>query len=399
MQPLAAGTDMFAFVNGRVMTERGLIAGLAVLVEGSHIAGIVAAGDTRLVDLHRCDLQGRMLLPGFIDSQCNGGGGVLFNNAPTVESLKTIAAAHRRFGTTGFMATLITDDAETTRVAVDAVAQAIAQNVPGLLGVHLEGPFLNAKRKGIHDSKKFRQPDEGDLQLLTRGDAGVMMVTLAPERVTPDVIRYLAGCGVVVSAGHTAADYETTRAALNAGMRGFTHLFNAMTPLTSREPGAVGAALDDPDSWCGVIVDGHHVHPASLRVAIAAKAPGKVMLVTDAMPPVGADRPDFVLDGQTITDVNGVCMNASGTLAGSALDMATAVRNTVRMLGVPLAEASRMASAYPAAFLGLSGQRGAIVSGQRADFAVVDDDIRVHETWIGGIRYDAAGVGSVPQAV
>ncbi|HEY8683494.1 MAG TPA: amidohydrolase family protein, partial [Rhodanobacter sp.] len=187
-----------------------------------------------------------------------------------------------------------------------------------------------------------------------------------------------------VCAGHTAADHATTRAALAAGVRGFTHLFNAMTPLGSREPGVVGAALDDVDSWCGLIVDGQHVHPATLRVAIAAKARGKMLLVTDAMPPVGSDHPAFVLNGETITAKDGVCRTAQGVLAGSALDMAGAVRNAVQLLGLPLDEAVCMASTWPADFLGLGASHGRIAAGYQADLVVLDDDYHVRQGWIGG---------------
>ena len=372
-----------AIVNARVMTEHGLLPGLAVVLDGERIAGLMPETAAQLADLPQQDLGGHLLLPGFIDTQCNGGGGVLFNNAPTVESLRIMAATHRRFGTTGLLPTLITDTAEAMRAAIAALSQAIAEGVPGVLGMHLEGPFLNTEHKGIHDAGKFRLPDEADIALIA-GSPGATLVTLAPERVSDATIRRLADAGVIVAAGHTAADYDSTRAALRAGVRGFTHLFNAMTPLASRAPGAVGAALDDPHSWCGVIVDGHHVHPASLRVAIAAKPRGKVMLVTDAMPPVGSEASEFLLDGRTITCDGFVCRSADGTLAGSALDMAAALRNTVHMLNLPLAEASRMASAYPADFLGLAGDRGRIASGQRADFVVLDDDLSVLQTWIAG---------------
>lgn len=381
--------EALALVNGVVLIDRSLHAGLAVLVRGGRIAGLVAAGDARLADAQQHDLQGRLLLPGFIDSQCNGGGGVLFNAAPTLESLRVIAAAHRRFGTTGFLPTLISDTPEVMRAAVDAVAAAIAEGVPGVLGIHLEGPFLSRARHGIHDAGQFRLPDDHDFALLARSDLGVRMATLAPECVSPGFIERLVSAGVIVSAGHTSADHATTRAALDAGLRGFTHLFNAMTPLTSREPGVVGAALDDANSWCGVIVDGQHVHPATLRVALAAKAKGKLMLVTDAMPPVGAERPDFVLDGQRIVCIDGACRSDAGVLAGSALGMVDAVRNTVNLLGLPLAEAVRMASAYPAAFLGLTATRGHIATGLRADFVEMDPDYRIHATWIDGTAYAA----------
>jgi len=380
---------LLALVHGRVLTDEGLREDVAVLVREGHVLALAAEDDPRMAQAERRDLAGALLLPGFIDVQVNGGGGLLFNDAPTVETLRVIAQAHRRFGTTGLLPTLITDTAATMRAALDAVDAAIAQCVPGILGIHIEGPFLAPARKGIHDASLFRTPDADDLLALTAQRRGVVMLTLAPERVDLAVIARLAHAGVRVVAGHTAADYATTRAALDAGVCGFTHLYNAMSPLTSREPGVVGAALDDPASWCGLIVDGHHVHPASLRIAINAKPPGKCVLVTDAMPPVGGARPNYTLNGQTIVAREGICMNEAGVLAGSALDMASAVRNTVNLLGLPLAEASRMASAYPAEWLGLEQTHGRIAPGQRADFAVLDDTLHVRETWIGGERRGA----------
>lgn len=375
-----------ALVNGRVLTDNGFQGGFAVLVDGDTITGLALPSDPRVRAAERHDLGGRTLLPGFIDCQVNGGGGVLFNDAPTVDTIRTIGEAHARFGTTGFLPTLISDDAEVMAKAIDAVNDAVAQGVPGVLGIHLEGPFIAPERKGVHDAAKFRIADADDIAMVARRHGGVTLLTLAPERASPDVLRQLVDNGVIVCAGHTAANYETTRDALAMGVRGFTHLFNAMTPFTSREPGVVGAALEDAASWCGLIVDGHHVHPAALRVAIAAKAPQRMMLVTDAMPPVGSDNPNFVLKGETITARDGVCQTADGTLAGSALDMAGAVRNTVNMVGVAYDEAARMASTYPAAFLGLGGTHGRIAAGCRADFVVMDDAYAVGETWIGGER-------------
>ncbi|WP_430392214.1 N-acetylglucosamine-6-phosphate deacetylase [Dyella sp. 20L07] len=382
-------TPLTALINGRVLTDHGPQVGLAVLVRGERIEAIVRADDSRVAQAKAHDLEGRLLLPGFIDVQVNGGGGVLFNAEPTVEALAAISAAHRQFGTTGFLPTLITDTADVMRKALDAVDAAIEQGVPGVLGIHLEGPFLATARKGIHDASLFRLPNAEDIAAITRNRRGVVMLTLAVEEVPLDTIRQLSEAGVLVVAGHTAANYTTTRAALDAGVCGFTHLYNAMTPLGSREPGVVGAALDDPHSWCGLIVDGHHVHPVALRVAIAAKARGKSVLVTDAMPPVGAANPEYVLNGQTIVARDGICQSDAGVLAGSALDMATGVRNLVNMVGLPLAEASRMASAYPAAWLGLDRTHGRLVAGQRADFAVLDDGLVTHETWVGGVRYPA----------
>jgi N-acetylglucosamine-6-phosphate deacetylase len=373
-----------ALVNGRVLTEAGFRDDLAVLVERDRIVDLMSPDDARIAAATTHDLQGGYLLPGFIDCQVNGGGGVLFNNSPDIEALRRIGQAHRRFGTTGYLPTLISDDVETMRKAVAAVREAIEQRVPGVLGIHLEGPYLAPARKGTHDAGKFRVPDAREIELATSLDNGCTLITLAPEQVPSADIRALVGGGAIVAAGHTAGTYEQVRAGLDAGIRGFTHLYNAMSPLQGREPGAVGAALEDRGSWCGIIVDGVHVHPASLRVALAAKPRGKVFLVTDAMPPVGADDPSYVLYGETITVRDGVVRNAAGALAGSALDMITAVRNAVGMLGLSLAEAARMASTYPADFMGLGDRCGRISAGYRADFVALDDALDVIATWIGG---------------
>ncbi|MGN7726850.1 N-acetylglucosamine-6-phosphate deacetylase [Luteimonas sp. 22616] len=373
-----------ALANGRVLLDDGLHDGVAVLVEGRDIVAVVRDDDPRVRAAELHDLRGGTLLPGFIDAQVNGGGGVLFNNAPTVDAIATIARAHRRFGTTGLLPTLISDDLDVMREAIAAVREAIARGVPGVLGIHLEGPYLAPARKGTHDAGKFRVPDAAEIELATSLDNGATLLTLAPEQVPVDAVHAFARRGAIVAAGHTAASYEQARAGLDAGVRGFTHLYNAMTPLQGREPGVVGAALEDRDSWCGIIVDGVHVHAASLRVALAAKPRGKLFLVTDAMPPVGADSPDYVLYGETITARDGVVRNAEGALAGSALDMATAVRNAVSMLGLPLEEAARMASLYPAQFLGIDGALGRIAPGYRADLVLLDDALQVATTWIAG---------------
>ena len=378
-----------ALINGRVLTATGVRGDLAVLIEGGRIVALAAAGDARIRDADTHDLAGHMLLPGFIDVQVNGGGGVLFNDAPTLETIRRIGAAHRQYGTTGFLPTLISDDADVMRAALAAVDAAIEQQVPGVLGIHLEGPYIAPARRGAHDPAKFRVPDAREIDLVCSLRRGVTVLTLAPEQVSAEVVRELVARDVIVCIGHTAASYEDARVALAAGARGFTHLYNAMSPLQGRAPGVVGAALEDRDSWCGIIVDGHHVHPAALRVALAAKAAGKLMLVTDAMPPVGADTPSYELYGEVITAVDGVVRNAAGSLAGSALDMATAVRNAVQLLGVSLEEAARMASRYPAQFLNVDDRLGEIAEGYQADLVLLDDALQVRATWIAGQREDA----------
>ena len=372
-----------AFTNGRILTDRGFETDVTVLVEDGYIVAGVPGPPPK--DAQVVDLAGRYLVPGFIDTQVNGGGDVLFNDDPTADGLRRIASAHRRYGTTGMLPTLISDDVEVMRRAIDATREALAQAVPGVLGVHLEGPYLNAARKGVHDPSKFHTPDASELDLVASlGKDGVTLVTLAPERFEAATLRALAGRGVVIAAGHTAATYEQLRDGFANGITGITHLFNAMTPMNSREPGAVGAALENPDAWCGLIVDGYHVHDATLRVAIAARPRGKMMLVTDAMPPVGGQREAFSLYGVEMICRDGQCTTADGTLAGSALDMASAVRNTVQRLGLPLEEACRMASQYPAEFIGLGGELGRIAPGYRADLVVLDEALGVQGSWIAG---------------
>lgn len=373
--------------NGRVLTPAGPHQDLDVIIEDGRIAALAPRGESR-GDLH--DLQGGVLIPGFIDTQVNGGGGVLFNDDPTAEGVAAIGAAHRRFGTTGFLPTLISDDLEVIDHAIDAVEHAISRGVPGVLGIHIEGPFLNVRRKGIHDSSKFRVLEEAQVQRLTRLKGGRTMITLAPEMTTPEMIRRLVAAGAVVSAGHTDADYPTMRAALDAGLTGVTHLFNAMSQLGNRAPGVVGAALEDQSAWCGLIVDGHHVDPVTLKLALRCRPHDRFMLVTDAMPSVGAAADHFHLQGRRILVRNGACRDENGVLAGSDLDMASAVRNSVQMLGLDLATAVMMASAAPAAFLGMQGLRGVIAPGQAADLVLLDDALSPQATWIAGRKQASA---------
>jgi N-acetylglucosamine-6-phosphate deacetylase len=373
-----------ALINGRVLCGGQLAQDRCVLIEHGRILDVPAASDPRCRAVRQHDLGGALLLPGFIDSQVNGGGGVLFNDSPSVESIATIGRAHRRFGTTGFLPTLISADLEVVARAIAAVRAAIAARIPGVLGIHIEGPFLNVARKGVHDPAMLRELDASALGLLTSLGEGRTLVTLAPEMTTPELIGQLVARGIVVSAGHTNASYAEIRGALAHGLSGFTHLFNAMSQLTGREPGVVGAALDDPHSWCGIIVDGEHTDPVVLRIALRCKPHDRFMLVTDAMPSVGTDQDSFELQGRRISVRGQACFDEDGRLAGSNIDMASCVRNAVAMLGVPLPAAVRMASEWPAAFLGLADEHGRIAPGYRANLVAADEELNVLETWIDG---------------
>jgi N-acetylglucosamine-6-phosphate deacetylase len=372
-----------ALTGARVFDGTRLIDGQAVVIDGDTIVAVTPERDIPATTARR-RIEG-LLAPGFIDCQVNGGGGVLFNDEATVAGVAAIGRAHRRFGTTGFLPTLITDERHRMHDALRATETAIAAKVPGVLGVHLEGPFLNPERKGIHDSRFMRAIDDEDIARIMAAHAGRILMTIAPEKVSTQTIARLAAAGIVLSAGHTTASFETIRAARDAGLTGFTHLFNAMPPLAGRHPGPVGAALDDPECWCGLIVDLHHVSAASLRVAIAAKGWERMMLVTDAMPSVGWDKSTFTLLGRIVSRKDGKLTTEDGTLAGSDLDMASAVRNSVAVLGLPLEAALHMASRAPAEFMGLGRKLGRIAPGYRASLVLLDENLGAAETWIDGV--------------
>jgi N-acetylglucosamine-6-phosphate deacetylase len=373
-----------AYINGRVLARGQIEQDLTIVVNGDRIEQVTHLGHAALDGKKVIDLGGNYVLPGFIDTQVNGGGGVLFNDSPDVAGIKSMSKAHWQFGTTGFLPTLISDELDVIRQGVAAVDAAIEQGVPGVLGIHLEGPFLTSERRGVHDARKLQQLTHEIINVLEPVNLGKSIITLAPEMVSPDMVRKLTDKGFIVCAGHSNASYEQANAAIAQGLRGFTHLFNAMSQLGAREPGMVGAALDAENTWCGVIADNHHVSPASLRVAYQCKGREKLMLVTDAMPPVGTSQKEFSMLGKTITVSDGVCKDPSGTLAGTALDMISAVRNIMKATGCRLADASHMASTGPATFLGLHENRGSIEAGNRADLVIVDDELEVGTTLIGG---------------
>jgi N-acetylglucosamine-6-phosphate deacetylase len=326
---------------------------------------------------------GTFLAPGFIDLQVNGGGGVLLNEQPTADGMRAIARAHRRFGTTACLPTLISDTRERMRTAIAAARSAAGRD--GILGLHLEGPFISPRRPGVHRPDRVAQVSAGDLEdLREAARAGTSLVTLAPECVPAGFVRTLASSGVRVSIGHSEASAGVVMQAVADGATGVTHLFNAMPAMSAREPGIAGAALADKRLAAGLIVDGIHVDPVSIRVAFAAKGADRIALVTDAMPTVGAALERFELMGRTITLTNGRLTTEEGTLAGAHLDMASAVRNAVRLAGLPLEQALRAASLTPARFLGLDKERGVLVAGARADLVALTADLNVVATWLDG---------------
>jgi N-acetylglucosamine-6-phosphate deacetylase len=373
----------FALTGARVFDGESIRNEMAVVIDGVRITEVIAVKNLAK-GVERRILNGGLLVPGFIDVQVNGGGGALLNDNPTVTTVRRIAESHRKFGTTGMLPTVITDAPEVLSKAIAAVKAARAENIPGVLGIHIEGPFLDKERKGAHEARFIREMTEADVAQIVNADCGSIMLTLAPNRVAPALIKSLAGKGVLVSLGHSEASVAEVTKALASGARAFTHLFNAMSQLNGREPGMVGAALTDRDSYCGLIADGFHVHNAAMKVALAAKPCSRIMLVTDAMPTAAGGPDSFELQGRKIHLKNGKLQLDDNTLAGSNLTMDEAVRYCVERLGVALEDALCMASLNPASFLRRDHELGRIKPGYLASLVHLDDDLRVLETWIDG---------------
>lgn len=385
-------SDLLAIAGARIFDGYDWHEDAALLVEFGHVCGVVGAGSIP-ANAEVVHLAGGMIVPGFIDLQVNGGGGVLFNNDPSVAAIRTICAAHAQFGTTALLPTLITDTVVVNVAAIAAGKVAAGQGVPGFLGLHLEGPHLSLARKGTHDGALIRPMDNADMARLiaARAELPNLLCTVAAETVTPDQIAALAAAGIVVSLGHSDADTTTAKAAFAAGASMATHLFNAMSQLGNREPGVVGAVLTEDAAYAGLIADGIHVHPATIQVALRAKTgEGRLFLVTDAMSQTGTDLTELTLNGRTITRADGALRLADGTLAGADLDMIDAVEFMHAEIGLPLEEAVRMASLYPARAMGIEAEFGHLQPGAVASFVHLSADRKVRATWIGGAEVFAA---------
>ena len=382
-QPDPASRAPHAVMADRVFDGHRWHDQAAVLIEAGRIKGIAKAADVPGDMPVRKLPAGSILAPGFIDLQVNGGGGVLLNDSPTADAMRAIARAHRRYGTTACLPTLITDTRDQMRRAIEAAQQAVGAD--GVLGLHLEGPFLSPQRPGVHRPDLIAAADDQDREWLSALDRkGHWLVTLAPECVPAGFVNSLTAAGVRVSAGHSEASAKIMSRAMDEGLTGVTHLFNAMPAMTAREPGIVGTALADARLTAGLIVDGIHVDPLSVTAAFRAKGADGIALVTDAMPTVGATATKFDLMGRTVTLEQGRLQTAEGTLAGAHLDMASAVRNAVRLAGIALEDALRAASLTPAKFMGVDNERGALTSGARADLVALTGEFAVTDTWIGG---------------
>lgn len=384
-------TDRFALTGARIFDGADWHDRAALVIADGIVEGVMAADSPS--DIRRIPLDGGMLVPGFIDLQVNGGGGVLLNERPSVEGIRTICETFAPFGTTGLLPTLITDTPEVTNRTIEAGIEAAKRVIPGFLGLHLEGPHLSIARKGAHDPQLIRPMDDADLQHLVDARAALpnLLTTLAAETVRPEQIAALTSAGIVVSIGHSDAGYAATRAAAEAGASMVTHLFNAQSQIGNREPGVVGAALDLGTLGAGLIADGIHVGAATIGIALRAKrGPGKIFLVTDAMSLTGSAEQSLTLNGRMIHRANGALRLADGTLAGADLTMIDAVAYMHRTIGLPLDEALRMASLYPSQAMGIGDRYGQLMRGAIASMVHVSDSLEVRATWIGGRQVYAA---------
>lgn len=380
-------TSKTAFTGARIFDGAEWHDRMALVVTDGRVEGLIAADSP--TDAMRVPADGALIVPGFIDLQVNGGGGALLNDTPTVDAIRTICAAFARFGTTACLPTIVTDTVDKNVATIAAGIAAVEQGVSGFLGLHLEGPHLAVSRKGAHDPRLIRPMDESDLQRLIEAKRQLpnLLITVAAETVGPEQVSRLAAAGVTVSIGHSDGTYAQVKAAAEAGASVVTHLFNAQSQIGNREPGVVGAALDLPSISAGLIADGIHVHPASIGIALRAKrGPGQIFLVTDAMSITGTDWQSFELTGRTVYRKDGALRLADGTLAGADLTMIDAIRYMHETIGLPLDEALRMASLYPAMAIRTDATHGHLRRGARADFAVLGDDLSVRSTWIGGSK-------------
>ena len=376
---------MYALTQGRIYTGYEVLDQHAIIIKDGLIDRICPQAELP-ADIETRDVDGALIAPGFIDLQLNGCGGVQFNDDPaavSVETLKTMQKANEKSGCTSFLPTLITSSDELMKRAVEVMRAWLSQNRHQALGLHLEGPWLNPIKKGTHNPDFIRKPEKELVDFLCENADVISKITLAPEQVSSDVIRQLSAAGIVISAGHSHATYDEARRGISAGISFATHLYNAMPTTSGREPGLIGALFDSPDIWCGVIADGLHVHFANIRNAKRIKG-DKLILVTDATAPAGANIDQFVFAGKTIYYRNGLCVDENGTLSGSSLTMIEAVKNSVEHIGIALDEALRMATLYPARAMGIDAQLGSIAAGKVANLTVFTRDYKITRTIVNG---------------
>ena len=354
----------------------------ALLVEGKSIVDIVDKNNTP-DNFNKIELDQGILAPGFIDLQVNGGGGVLFNNSPNKESLNTIIKAHQFFGTTSVMPTVISDSLEVLEQCIKTVTEEIKNN-SSLLGIHIEGPFFNTKYRGVHQKQYISTINSDYLNLFESLKGFPVMLTLAPECISSQQLKHLTSLGIKTLAGHSDASYDELDDAIKNGLDGFTHLFNAMSQISAREPGVVGSALHFENTFASIIVDLHHVHPSLIQLAYQLKPTGKLFFISDSMATINHGKPSFELYDEVVNESDGRLVNSEGKLAGSSITQIDAVKNAYQKCNIPLNQALAMASRYPAEYLGIENHLGSLKPGYRADLVHFDSNFKVHNAWVSG---------------
>lgn len=378
---------MYALTNAQIYTGYEILENHALVISENLINTICPIKNLPHWIAQR-DLNGSVLAPGFIDLQLNGCGGVQFNDtleALSVETLKTMQVTNQRFGCTSFLPTLISSSDAFMQRAVEVMRTFLVdQDMNQALGLHLEGPYLSADKKGIHDPALIRLPTEKMLTYLCENSDVISKITLAPEEMEASVVRRLHAAGIHISIGHSNATYAQAKASFASGINFATHLFNAMPPLTGREPGVMGAIFDTPEIYCGIIADGLHVNWANVRNAKRIKG-NRLVLVTDATAPAGVDSINkFIFAGKIIHYHDGLCVAEDGTLSGSSLTMIKAVRNSVEYADIALDEALRMATLYPARAIGIDDRLGTLTAGKIANLTAFTHDYQISKTIING---------------
>ncbi|OCG10227.1 N-acetylglucosamine-6-phosphate deacetylase [Gilliamella sp. wkB178] len=377
---------MYALTNCRVYTGFEILENHAVIIDKDKIVTVCKQNEIP-TDITIENLQGAMVAPGFIDIQVNGCGGVQFNetlDALSVATLEKMQATNLISGCTSYLPTLITSSDEFMIKGVNVMREYLATHANQALGLHLEGPYINPEKKGIHDVNFIRQPSQKMIDFLCDNADVIKIITLAPEKVASHFIKQLVNAGIHVSVGHSNGHYDDCRRGFNDGISLGTHLFNAMPYISGREPGVVGAIYDEPEVYVGIIADGQHVNWANIRNSHKIKQ-DHLVLITDAMLLAGSNLSSGVFAGKTIYYKDGRCVDENGTLGGSALTMIEAVKNAVEYVGIALDEALRMATLYPAKAIGVDKTLGTISEGKIANLVVFDRDFTVSKTIVNGV--------------
>ncbi|WP_258546817.1 N-acetylglucosamine-6-phosphate deacetylase [Psychromonas sp. B3M02] len=373
--------NMYALVNGIIYSPESVLKDHAVIIEGQFINAIVPIADLSSA-ITQIDVQGQHISPGFIDLQLNGCGGVMFNGAESEQTLSTMQAANLKSGTTSFLPTFITDSDQGIKDALLATRHYMQTTSNEVLGLHLEGPYINQEKKGIHPTQWIRPAETEMINLICNNADIVKKITTAPEKMPLKFIKQLSDAGIVVSLGHTNASYQQASLAIAQGASFATHLFNAMSPMTGREPGLVGAVYDH-QIYAGIIVDGFHVAYENIRISKRLLG-DKLILVTDATAAAGADIEQFDFVGTKVFYKNGKCVGKDGTLGGSAVTMIESIQQCVEQVGIALDEAIRMATTYPAKAIAVEHKLGSIEAGKVANLAIFDQQFNVTATIVNG---------------